>query len=115
MLIENLEELNNLIQPKISNGYKCIIVIDDNKSNITVHSGIVNHPLDFIRNLNEFSKQVRLPVSDMTILLVGYIGKNFGLYETEDFIEISPYVYFKKPDEVNVSVGSDDSVPPTES
>lgn len=115
MLLETLEQLNQFIGPEIENGKRCILVIEDNKSHIQVQQVIVNHPLDYIRNLNEISKGLRLPVSDMDIILVGYLGKGYSLHELETIPEISPYVYFKKPDEVIVDVGSDDSVPPTES
>lgn len=114
MLIETLEQLNDLINPMVANGDQCIISLEDNKSNIILQHVVVKHPLDFIRNLNDFSKNLRLPVSDLNILLIGFISSDFSLHKAVDINTISPYVYFKKPEETNIEVGSDASVPPTE-
>lgn len=115
MKIEKIEELNLLIRQKINQGQNCILAIKDNKSDITIQSVIVKHPIDFLRNLNEYSNNLRIPVSDMSLLLVGYISSCFNLEEVDDIVEISPYVYFKRPEEVNINVGSDDSNPSVES
>lgn len=114
MLIEEIGNLNELIAGYVDSGCQCILSLEDNKSNIIVQHVVVKHPLDFIRNLNDFSKNLRLPVSDLNIILSGFITKTLTFKEADDFIIISPYVYFKKPDEVNIEVGSDASVPPTE-
>lgn len=114
MLIEKLEELNCLISDDIKQGKNCVLAVFDNKSDIVIQYVIVKHPLDFIRNLNEISKNLRLPVSDMDINLIGFVSSDCKLSEVEDIVEISPYVYFKKPEDVDVSVGSDTPVPSTE-
>lgn len=115
MLIEKIEELNLLIGDKINKGKNCIIAIKDNKSDITIQYVIVKHPLDFIRNLNDFSKNLHIPASDMSILLIGFVGQELSLEEVDDIMEISPFVYFKKPEETIINVGSDDSSPSVES
>lgn len=116
MLIEKIEKLNEIIGSEIDKGKKCILVIEDNKTHIQVQEVIVNHPIEYIRNLNEISKALRLPVSDMDIILVGFLGKGYTLSEISDPVpEISPYIYFNKPEEVSVNVGSVDFTPPVES
>lgn len=114
MLITEIGNLNELIGAYIDNGYQCILSLKDNKSHIFLQHVVVKHPLDFIRNLNEFSKNLRLPVSDLDIILTGYISNTLSLQEVDDLITISPYVYFNKPEETSIEVGSDASVPPTE-
>lgn len=114
MLIEELGKLNELIAGHVDNGYQCILSLRDNKSNIILQHVVVKHPLDFIRNLNDFSKNLRLPISDLNILLTGYISSTLTLHEVDDVVTISPFVYFKKPEEVTVEAGSGASVPPTE-
>lgn len=115
MLIEKIDELNKLIQSRLDNNYQCILSLEDNKSKIILQHVVVKHPLDFIRNLNEFSKNLRLPVSDLDILLTGYISSNCSPVPSDEIVTISPYVYFNKPEETSIEVGSDDSSPSVES
>lgn len=114
MLVEKLEVLNSMIGDDLKKGKHCVLAVFDNKSDVVIQYVIVKHPLDFIRNLNEISKNLRLPVSDMDINLIGFVSPECNLSEVEDIIEISPYVYFKKPEETTIDVGSDATVPPTE-
>lgn len=115
MLIEKLVDLNQIISDNHAVSQDCIICIQDNKSGLNVSNFIVKHPVELLRNLNEISKSCRLPVSDMDIIFVGFLFQNLALLSLEEKTLLSPYIYFKKPNEVSVDVGSDDSVPPTDS
>lgn len=107
-IIEKLDDLNSLIQSQSkSSGSSCILVCFDNKSNVKLQSLIVEHPVSFIRNLPQFSKDFNIPVSDVSIQLVGFISPSCGLREIDDIVEISPYIYFKKPDDVNVETSKE--------
>lgn len=117
MLIEKLDSLNQLISEYDAVGQDCIICIQDNKSGLNVSNFIVKHPVELLRNLNEISKSCRLPVSDMDIIFVGFLFQNlqiFSLKEDEKVL-LSPYIYFKKPEEVSVKAGSEDSTTPVKS
>lgn len=115
MLIEKLDDLNQIISDNHAISQDCIICIQDNKSGLNVSNFIVKHPVELMRNLNEISKTCRLPISDMDIIFVGFLFQNLTLISLEEKTLLSPYIYFKRPDEVSVDVGSDGSTPPVES
>lgn len=102
--VEKFEDLNNLIKSQASENDECIIRVYDNKSNVLLQSIIVKHPVIFIRGLQEFCKSVNLPVSDVSICLIGFVSVDSNLFAIDDIVEISPYVYFKKPEEEKQSV-----------
>lgn len=111
--IESLGQLQSFYSTVVAEN-DCILVIYDNKSQIPLQTIVVHHPLDYIRNLNEVSKNLRLPVLDIDIKCIGYIDKDFNLFKLEDTYLISPYVYFNKPEDVSIDVGSNSSTPPVE-
>lgn len=94
---------------------ECILRLYDNKSHVHLQSIIVSHPVTFLRNLPDFAKNLNIPISDLEIILVGFISPSGDFSKLPEENIISPYLYFKKPDEVSVNVGSDDSTPPVES
>lgn len=103
-IIENLKELNEILRVSNNGGdEECILRIFDNKSDVLLQTVCVKHPVSFIRNLPDFAKNCNIPVSDISIQLIGYISHCCNLSEVEDIVEISPYVYFKKPEEVENS------------
>lgn len=97
--IENLKELNDLLQLHSVSERECILRVYDNKSDILLQTVVCKHPIVFIRGIQEFCKSVNLPVSDVSVQLIGFISECSQLYEIEDIVELSPYVYFKKADE----------------
>lgn len=101
--IENLDSLNELLQCSSSGDDECVLRIYDNKSNILLQSVVVKHPIIFVRGIQDFCKSCNLPVSDVSIQLVGFISHLSELTSIDEICEISPYVYFKKPDDVNES------------
>lgn len=95
--IEDLKSLNDVLV-----GYgeeECILRIYDNKSDILLQTVVVKHPVIFIRGIQDFCKSVSLPVSDISVQLIGFVSKECNLFNIDDICEISPYVYFKKPEE----------------
>lgn len=114
--IQTLEDFNFIkSQNQFSDSDECILRLYDNKSNILLQTIVVSHPISFLRNLPDVSKQLHIPISDIDIILIGFINLCNGLIEIPDRPIISPYLYFKKPDDVSVNVGSADSTPPVES
>lgn len=102
--IETLKDLDIFLNEYPSSSDKeCILRIYDNKSDVLLQTIVVKHPVIFIRGIQEFCKSTNLPVSDISVRLVGFISEEFNLGEIEEVIEISPYVYFKKPEEVSSS------------
>lgn len=101
--IENLQDLNNLINQYITSKDECILRIYDNKSDTLLQTVVVKHPIIFIRGIQEFCKSANLPVSDISVNLVGFIYQESNLREISDIVELSPYVYFTKPEEVKPS------------
>lgn len=112
-LVSEYEELR--FQFGLSGDDECIIRLYDNKSRVFLQSIIVSHPITFLRNLPDFAKNLNIPISDLEICLIGFISPFGDFSKITDNIIISPYLYFKKPDEVSVNVGSDGSTPPVES
>lgn len=105
--IETLEDLNKEINlhPEKKD---CILSVSDNKSEICIQRVIVKHPVDFIRNLPDFAKTIHIPVSDIDLSCIGYIGENDNIISLgEQSFYISPFVYFKRPEDVETSVSSD--------
>lgn len=100
--IENLEQLNDVLRVSNGGNEECILRIFDNKSDVLLQTICVKHPVSFIRNLPDFAKNCNIPVSDVSVQLIGYILKDNNL-EAVDIVEISPYVYFKKPDVIDDS------------
>lgn len=98
----------------LSDDDECIIRLYDNKSNVHLQSIIISHPIALLRNLPDFSKNLNIPISDLEINLIGFIAPSGDFSKIPDNIVISPYLYYKKPDEVSVNVGSDTSIPPVE-
>lgn len=102
--IEKLEDLDIFLNEyPVSSDKECILRIYDNKSDVLLQTIVVKHPVIFIRGIQEFCKNLNIPVSDVSVQLVGFISDVFSLGEIEEPIEISPYVYFKKPEETVVS------------
>lgn len=112
-LISEYEELR--LRYGLSDDDECIIRLYDNKSRVFLQSIIISHPISFLRNLPDFSKNLNLPVSDLEIILVGFLSPFGDFSKISENIIVSPYLYFKKPDDVSVNVGSDGSTPPVES
>lgn len=98
----------------LSDDDECIIRLYDNKSRVFLQSIIVSHPVSFLRNLPDFAKNLNIPISDLEICLVGFISPFGDFSKITDNIIISPYLYFKKPEDVSVNVGSGSSTPPVE-
>lgn len=102
--IETLKELNDFLKFDESGcDYECVLRVYDNKSDVLLQTVVVKHPIIFIRGLQEFCKSVSLPVSDVSVHLVGYISLRNNLLEVNDICEISPFIYFKKPEEIKNS------------
>lgn len=97
-IIETKEQLEEVLVEDVRYD-ECILRIYDNKSAILLQTVVVKHPIIFIRGIQEFCKSVNLPVSDISVQLVGYISHCNDLTSLEEVCEISPYVYFKKPDD----------------
>lgn len=95
--IENQKDLQDLLQNL--NGDECILRVYDNKSEIVLQTVVIKHPVIFIRGIQEFSKEFSIPISDLSVRLVGFISKDNMLNSCYDVFEISPYVYFSKPKE----------------
>lgn len=113
--IENLEDFNVVkVQYQFKDNDECILRLFDNKSDILLQTIVVNHPVSFMRNLPEISQSLKIPVSDVEIKLIGFVSDVNGLIEVKDCPVISPYIYFKRPDELSVNVASDGSNPPVE-
>lgn len=103
-IIEKIKDLNDLLFAQSTTNDECILRVYDNKSNILLQTVVVKHPVIFIRGLQDFCKSVNLPVSDVSVHLIGFISENSNLVEIDDIVEISPYVYFNRPkEEVNSS------------
>lgn len=98
-LIEKNEDLVQLLEEfNCANG-ECVLRLYDNKSDILLQTIVVKHPVVFIRGIQDFCKNVSLPVADLSIRFVGMIDRNSCLFEIPEIVEISPYVYFKRPEE----------------
>lgn len=92
--IENQNELQDLMQ--VLGDEECVLRLYDSKSNVLLQTIVVKHPIIFIRGIQEFCKSVNLPVSDLSVRLIGFITTDNKLNTSDDVYEISPYVYFKK-------------------
>lgn len=102
--IENLNDLNDLLRfDESGSDYECLLRVYDNKSDVLLQTIVVKHPVIFIRGLQDFCKNLNLPVSDISIQLIGYVSLRNNLLEIDDICEISPYVYFSKPKEEDSS------------
>lgn len=102
--IETLKDLNEFLKFDESGcDYECVLRVYDNKSDVLLQTVVVKHPVLFIRGLQEFCKSVSLPVSDVSVHLIGYISLRNNFFEVDDICEISPFIYFKKPEETVVS------------
>ena len=98
--IETAKDLNDfLVVNSPAQDYECILRVYDNKSDVLLQTIVVKHPVIFIRGLQDFCKSVNLPVSDVVVYFVGFISPDSNLSEIPDIVEVSPYVYFKKPKE----------------
>lgn len=97
--IETLKDLNDLLLVQSTANEECILRVYDNKSDVLLQTVVVKHPVIFIRGIQDFCKSLNLPVSDISVRLVGFISENSNLDEIDDIVEISPYVYFNKPKE----------------
>lgn len=102
-IIETNEDLVQLLDEFNCANSECILRLYDNKSDVLLQTIVVKHPIIFIRGLQEFCKAASLPVSDVSIKFIGMIDRNSCIFEVPEIVEISPYVYFKKPEEANVS------------
>lgn len=102
--IETLEDFNSVkLQYQFKANDECIIRLYDNKSEVSLQTIVVNHPISFLRNLQDFCKTMNLPVSDVDIKLIGFISDINGLVEVLDCPSISPYIYFQRPEVVEGS------------
>lgn len=82
---------------------KYVIVYRDGKSGALIYQGIYDSPIVAIRDLNTIVPQVKIPVSDIVIQLVlAYNPSDFKKKPVQfsDIVVLSPYLYFKKPDEI---------------
>lgn len=102
-IIEKNEDLVQFLEDfNCANG-ECILRIYDNKSDVLLQTVVVKHPVLFIRGIQDFSKSVSMPISDLSIRMIGMVDKNSCLFEVPEIAEISPFVYFKKPEETEHS------------
>ena len=89
--IENLKDLNDLLRSnELGSDSECLLRVYDNKSDVLLQTVVVKHPVIFIRGIQEFCKNIQLPVSDVSVQLIGYISLGNNLYEIDDICEISP-------------------------
>lgn len=98
-IIERNEDLVQLLDDFNCSNSECILRVYDSKSDICINTIVVKHPILFIRTIQDFCKSASLPVSDVSVRFVGKIDQNSCLQEIPEIVEISPYVYFKKPEE----------------
>lgn len=101
--IETNEDLVQFLADFECDNGECILRVYDNKSDVLLQTVVVKHPVVFIRGIQEFCKTISIPVSDISVRFIGMIDCNSLLYEVPEICEISPYVYFKKPEETQVS------------
>lgn len=97
--LESSKDLNDFLMCESKTGDESILRVYDNKSDVLLQTVVVKHPVIFIRGLQDFCKSVGLPVSDVSVNLIGFISEFSDLKEIDDIVEISPYVYFNKPTE----------------
>ena len=97
--LECAKDLNDFLLCESKSGDESILRVYDNKSDVLLQTVVVKHPVIFIRGLQDFCKSVLLPVSDVSIRLIGFISEFSELKAIADIVEISPYVYFSKPKE----------------
>ena len=102
--IEKKEDLVRLLDEFNCSEGESVLRLYDNKSDILLQTVVVRHPIMFIRGLQDFCKSINLPVSDLSIRFIGMIDKDSLFFESPEIAEISPYVYFTKPDSAESSV-----------
>ena len=89
-IIETIKELNDILNDdQFGKKDECILRIYDNKSDILLQTVVVKHPVLFIRGIQDFCKSVSLPVSDISVNLVGYILEDNNLVEVSDIFKIN--------------------------
>lgn len=109
-LIEKEEELKNELK-SIGFDYgigatdnRFVVQYLDNKSGATIRQPTYyQSPLEPIRTLQEFCNSLKFPVQDVCINLFGVCTKDKLCEIVPLDFELSPYLYYKKSEEVETS------------
>lgn len=104
-LIEREEELKNILKDfgfdygigATSNRF--LVQYLDNKSGVTLRNATYyNSPIDPIRSLQDFCNQMKFPAGDVCINLFGVCKQDKLTEITPLDLELSPYLYYSKPE-----------------
>lgn len=90
---------------------KFVIVYRDTTCGSLIYQGIYDSPIVALRDLNTIVPQVKIPLKDIAIQLVlCYNPSDLKKkpMQFSDIVLISPYMYYKKPDDAPAELKNDD-------
>lgn len=78
-----------------------IICYRDNRAGTVLARGVFASPIQALRNLNNIIPEVKLPIEEIDVHLELCYDptQNSKVCKFDDYITISPYLYFKKKEE----------------
>lgn len=84
------------------NKWRFVVAFEDNKGNFSdISCSVYSSPIVALRDYSTILKNTKLPADDVSIHLILAFSED----KTEKFNDcyLSPYLYYKKPDEVNAT------------